>query len=131
MGHAGSLLALIVIVSGAPGAGKTTLARPLAAALGFCLLSKDDVKETLFDAVGGQAGDVPFSHLIGGAAMEILWKLAAYCPRVRSDFQLGRCDPATIRPTHLINSAMPSGPNMTAPCGWAISSKSIRLGRWK
>src|SRR4051812_24933063 len=41
----------IVLVSGAPGAGKTTLARPLAAALGFALLSKDHIKETLRDAM--------------------------------------------------------------------------------
>jgi predicted kinase len=34
-----------------PGAGKTTLARPLAAALGFALLSKDHIKETLHDAL--------------------------------------------------------------------------------
>jgi predicted kinase len=40
-----------VLVSGAPATGKTTLAGPLAAALGFPLLAKDHIKETLHDAL--------------------------------------------------------------------------------
>jgi adenylate kinase family enzyme len=46
----------VVLVSGAPGADKTTLAVPLAAALGLPLLSKDQIKETLFDALNYPAG---------------------------------------------------------------------------
>jgi adenylate kinase family enzyme len=38
---------VVVLVSGAPDAGKTALAVPLAAALGLPLLSKDQIKETL------------------------------------------------------------------------------------
>jgi adenylate kinase family enzyme len=34
----------IVLVSGAPGAGKTTLAGPLARLLGLPLIAKDDIK---------------------------------------------------------------------------------------
>ncbi len=41
----------VVLVSGAPGAGKSTLAGPLAAELGFALLTKDQIKETLHDAL--------------------------------------------------------------------------------
>lgn len=37
----------LVFVSGAPGAGKTSLAIPLAAELGFSLVCKDKIKETL------------------------------------------------------------------------------------
>jgi adenylate kinase family enzyme len=36
----------LVYVSGAPGSGKTSLAIPLAAALGYALLAKDRIKET-------------------------------------------------------------------------------------
>ena len=43
----------LVYVSGAPGAGKTSLAGPLADALGYALLTKDTIKETLHDALGG------------------------------------------------------------------------------
>ena len=37
----------LVYVSGAPGAGKTTLAGPPAEALGYALITKDTIKETL------------------------------------------------------------------------------------
>ena len=72
----------IVMVSGPPGAGKTTLARPLAKALGFALLSKDDIKEPLYDALGGARGDFEASRRIGAASWEILWTLAPHCPRL-------------------------------------------------
>lgn len=71
----------IVLVSGPPGAGKTTLAIPLAVRLGFPLLSKDDIKETLWDVLDLPAGDLAWSRQVGGAAMEVLWTLAARCPQ--------------------------------------------------
>ena len=42
----------LVYVSGAPGSGKTSLAAPLAAELGYALLAKDRIKETMHDAFG-------------------------------------------------------------------------------
>jgi predicted kinase len=72
----------VVLVSGAPGAGKTTLAIPLAAELGFALLRKDRIKETLHDALGAPAPDRAWSRRLGAAAMELLWALGADAPAV-------------------------------------------------
>ncbi|MGC1732092.1 MAG: AAA family ATPase [Pseudonocardiaceae bacterium] len=90
----------MVLVSGAPGAGKTTLAVPLAAALGLPLLSKDQIKETLFDALDYPAGDLAASRRAGAAAMQVLWTLAETFPSVvleanfrpHSDYERSRID---------------------------------------
>ena len=72
----------LVHVSGAPGSGKTSLAVPLAAKLGYALLTKDRIKETLHDAFGAPEPDRAWSRSLGGAAMELLWALAADAPAV-------------------------------------------------
>jgi predicted kinase len=72
----------VVLVSGAPGSGKTTLAGPLATELGFALLGKDRIKETLHDALGAPVSDLAWSNRLGAAAMELLWALAADAPDV-------------------------------------------------
>jgi len=71
-----------VYVSGAPGSGKSSLAVPLAAELGYALLTKDRIKETLHDAFGAPEPDRAWSRRLGGAAMELLWALAAGAPAV-------------------------------------------------
>jgi predicted kinase len=70
----------IAYVSGMPGAGKSSLAAPLAAELGYSLVTKDLVKETLHDALyspGDGEIDRAWSQRLGGASMELLWALAA------------------------------------------------------
>ncbi len=70
-----------VIVSGAPGVGKSTIAAPLASTLGFELLSKDQSKEQLYDCLGPDSGDpLAWSRRLGNAAMELLWSLAGRFP---------------------------------------------------
>jgi predicted kinase len=73
----------VVVVSGAPGAGKSTLAVPLARALDLPLLSKDTIKESLFDVLGHTSpNELESSRQLGAAAMTLLWRLAAGCPAV-------------------------------------------------
>ncbi|MFF3515383.1 AAA family ATPase [Streptomyces sp. NPDC002573] len=79
-GMIGLVTRRIVIVSGAPGAGKSTLALPLSEELGFSLLSKDHIKETLHDSLEAPAGDLASSRRLGAAAMNLIWALAARCP---------------------------------------------------
>jgi predicted kinase len=70
----------VVLVSGAPGAGKSTLAGPLAAELGFALLAKDRIKETLGETLGDRDGELAWSQRLGAASIELLWALAADAP---------------------------------------------------
>ena len=70
----------LVYVSGRLGAGKSSLAFPLAAELGYSLVTKDLVKETLHDALyvpGDDELDQAWSRRLGGASLELLWALAA------------------------------------------------------
>jgi hypothetical protein len=70
----------IAYVSGRPGAGKSSLAVPLAAELGYSLVTKDLIKETLHDALfvpGDGEIDEAWSLRLGAASFELLWALAA------------------------------------------------------
>ena len=68
-------MAQLVIVSGAPASGKTTLARSLGRQLGLPVLEKDALKEALSDAVGVPA-DVAASSRLGSAAYAACFSLA-------------------------------------------------------
>lgn len=68
-------MAKLVVVSGAPASGKTTLARTLGQRLGLVVLEKDALKEALANAVGLPA-DVAASSRLGSAAYAALFLLA-------------------------------------------------------
>ena len=62
---------LVVVVTGPPASGKTTIARVLADALPAPLLAKDPIKEALFDGLG--TGDAEWSRKLGIATYGILY----------------------------------------------------------
>jgi hypothetical protein len=68
----------LVLVTGPPASGKTTLARPLAHHLDLPLLGKDTIKEALFDTLG--TGDRAWSRRLGGASYAVLLALAQELP---------------------------------------------------
>src|SRR6202167_4556725 len=70
----------IAYVSGRLGAGKSTLAAPLAAELGYSLVTKDLIQETLHDALfvlGDGEMDEACSLRLGAASFDLLFALAA------------------------------------------------------
>jgi predicted kinase len=68
----------LVVVSGAPGTGKSTIARELGTALRLPVLSLDPIKEALADVLG--LGDEDWSNRVGDAAAEVVFRLAADFP---------------------------------------------------
>jgi predicted ATPase len=88
----------LVLVTGPPASGKTTLARPLADHLGLPLLGKDTIKEALFDTLG--TGDRAWSRRLGGASYAVLLALVRDIPAAVVD--------ANFYPAH--------GPALLAAC---------------
>ncbi len=63
--------ALLVLISGPPGAGKTTLGAAIARELGFPFINKDGIKELLFDTLGVK--DREWSRQLGIASTALLF----------------------------------------------------------
>jgi predicted kinase len=61
---------LLVVVTGPPGAGKTTVAAALRERLGLPLIAKDTLKELLGGALGIE--DRPRSQQLGGVVFELI-----------------------------------------------------------
>ncbi len=68
----------VIVVSGAPGTGKSTVAAALADHFGWPLLCLDMLKEALADVLG--CGDEDWSDRVGDAAAEIVFRLSAQFP---------------------------------------------------
>ncbi|MGT2424808.1 AAA family ATPase [Amnibacterium kyonggiense] len=86
----------VIVINGVPGAGKTTLAAPLAQALEVPLIAKDAIKEALFDAADGAA---PRGR-VGVLASETQWTIAGFLDGtvlLESFYAAGRDEPHVQR----------------------------------
>lgn len=75
-----------ILVTGIPAAGKSTMAQALAEKMHLPLLSKDVIKERLFDTIGFQSRAEKVK--LGTASMEILYYAAGQLMRAGQPFIL-------------------------------------------
>lgn len=61
----------LVLVSGPPASGKTTVARRIGHECGLPMVAKDAIKERLFDTLG--TGDRAWTQRLGRASIALLW----------------------------------------------------------
>lgn len=76
----------VIVVTGLPGAGKSTLARELARRYRLPLLAKDFIKESLLDVLG--AADAARSRKLSDASFAAMFRLAAEWVRAGEGFIL-------------------------------------------
>ena len=64
----------VIIITGYPGAGKTTLGKSLSERFGVPFVSKDEIKEILFDSLGWK--DREWSMKLGATSYELMFYFA-------------------------------------------------------
>ena len=81
----------LVLLTGYPGAGKSTLAAAIAPALGYPLVSKDAILTAIHQAMNFAPGDAEAAERCGKAAWAVFWMQAEQFPQAVLD--------TNIRPT--------------------------------
>lgn len=74
----------IIIISGLPGTGKSTLAKHLSKKFNLPLIMRDHFKELMFDNIG--VNDRDWSEKLGRASWDILWYSLAELIKSKSTF---------------------------------------------
>lgn len=76
----------IVIITGLPASGKTTIGKELAKRMNILFLSKDDIKELMFDGLGWK--DREWSKKIGLMSYDMLYYFSGTLLKVNTSFML-------------------------------------------
>ncbi len=105
---------LLVVVTGPPAAGKTTIATALAAELGLPLIA-GTLKETLHDALGGEGRD--WSRRLGLATFELIFHVLDELLRtgcsVVAEGNFGQAEPFhALPPAHVVQLHLSAAPDI-------------------
>jgi AAA domain len=76
----------LILITGLPGTGKSTLARMIASRYGLPLICKDTIKEPLLDVIGASARAE--SRRLSDASFAVMFALARECLRAGTDLIL-------------------------------------------
>jgi predicted kinase len=118
--------ARLILISGLPGTGKSTLARLLAQRYALPLICKDTIKEPLFDVIG--AADRAASRRLSDASFAALFALARDCLRAGSDLILE----GNFRPGEHETALTAAGSNNARVAQiLCVASEPVRIARLK
>jgi predicted kinase len=119
---------LLVVMTGPPAAGKTTIARAVADRLGWPLVAKDPIKETLAEAldVRGRAA----SQRLGVATFDVLFHVLDELLRAGvstvAEGNFGRAEPFARLPPARVLQVHVTAPPKTSRRG----SPTVPAGTW-
>jgi predicted kinase len=116
----------VVVISGPPASGKTTVAEFLAARVGLPLIARDEIKELLLDQLG--VGDAAWSRKIGSISYELLYQAVERELRAGRSFIVESNFPTDLGRTRLLGlREMYSYQPLEIHC---TASRQVLIGRY-